>query len=131
MHRIETETVIHSDSDFATVAFLRVKNAKLVTKEVDNHEAHIPSLLEDHFEEVKNAVQESQAQPSPLGAIPFFQKNVELRSLKSVPSTSLRKGSWVVIGEVQASVSQDMGSLSLEDEVKQCFHIISSATSSS
>src|ERR1700685_746259 len=59
--RTEVETVIHADNDFATVAFLRIKNASLDPKDEQSLEdVQVPSLLDDDLLPVRDAVLRSQ-----------------------------------------------------------------------
>ncbi|KAF9569327.1 hypothetical protein CPC08DRAFT_653266 [Agrocybe pediades] len=117
---LETETVIHSDSDFATVAFLRVKKARLVDKEVDPRHGRVPPLLEDRFEEVRVAVETSQSQSTSLRVTPSTEER-----WPGNRSRSLRKGPWLVISDVRATIPRDRSSFTLEDEVMECFDLIS------
>ncbi|KAF5344121.1 hypothetical protein D9758_008826 [Tetrapyrgos nigripes] len=108
----DVETVIHSDNDFATVAFLRIKDASLQPKEESaDINVQIPKLLEDDFQVVSDVIEQCQmdghGQPS-----------------ETLPSTdpvlcisSARHGKWVAVANVQATVTKN---LSIEEEVTRC-----------
>ncbi|PPR07211.1 hypothetical protein CVT26_012644 [Gymnopilus dilepis] len=121
---IETEKVIHSDNDFATVAFLRLKSAELLPKSPTSRPAIalVPPLLEVEFSDVENAVQtyqndieESISDKSYIG---HCHPELPLATVK-------RRGSWVVISNVQAPASLSEGDISVEEEVSRCFQILS------
>ncbi|TFY59943.1 hypothetical protein EVJ58_g5455 [Rhodofomes roseus] len=116
---IEVETVIHSDNDFATVAYLRVKNAVLEPKPEELHIGPaIPPLLSEVFAEVQNAVVRAVDRPS----YPPDPSGMELVDDSSLhpPGTSVSKvGRWVAVANITASDSD--GVLSTEDEVRNCF----------
>ncbi|KAJ6539476.1 hypothetical protein B0H19DRAFT_361581 [Mycena capillaripes] len=121
-HRIvltEVETVIHSDSDFATVAYLRIKNAVLQAKpDVGTPVFHVPESLDEKFETVRDRIASLQVQeesPSP----------VDVRSQPSQLSNQTRSrkiDSWVIVSNVCSIV--DRNDRSIEEEVKQCFAVL-------
>ncbi|TRM67665.1 hypothetical protein BD626DRAFT_479464 [Schizophyllum amplum] len=125
-HRIkleQTETVIHSDSDFATVAFLRITRASLERKAepTASFDLAVPPLLEDEFSASLNALAVSQASAAGL----------ERRSESIVPSNRVfwpselsahKSDEWLGIGNVQHPSPSE--TLSLEDEVSDCFEIL-------
>lgn len=119
---METEKVIHSDNDFASVAFLRVKSAELVPKPSIPHAvALVPPILEEEFIGLKSAVLASQNDPSiedlsnMLGGTHiFYHPAVHL-------ATTRRRGPWVVVSNVQAAASLNENDITIEEEVSQCF----------
>jgi diphthine-ammonia ligase len=111
----ETETVIHSDSDFATVAYLRVKAARLEDKIVAFSSAVVPPLLEEDFEHIQDVTLRAQAEPN---AVKLHAARVGDRE-ESVTSSSTQSGPWLAIAGVQGSAtSRDQP---IEDEVRKCF----------
>jgi len=120
--RKDTETVIHSDNAFATVAYLRITNAILVPKENSNiHLLTVPPLLENEFLRVQDKLQEEVDEN-------FEWPNTDLNMdiVPIVNCSSSRVGNWVSVCNVQRCFSepkQDMF-ISLEDEVEECFTIL-------
>ncbi|KAI5830420.1 hypothetical protein K523DRAFT_381775 [Schizophyllum commune Tattone D] len=116
------ETVIHSDNDFATVAYLRIKSATLEPKpESSAHfEVAIPPLLDEDATDVREAVEKSQSVdvPRPDG------DSLSIESPGTLPKDiSVREAEdWVAIGNIQHP-SPD-ASLSLEDEMTACFELL-------
>lgn len=117
----ETETVIHSDNDFATVAFLRIKGATLEPKSNAHLLAVVPPLLEEGFKMLEKTVVDSRKEspieddlPGPVVA-PSHHPNIPF-------STSRRMGPWIVVSNVQATKVTDM---TIEEEVTQCFNVVS------
>ncbi|EJD53709.1 adenine nucleotide alpha hydrolases-like protein [Auricularia subglabra TFB-10046 SS5] len=94
----ETETVIHSDSAFGTVAFLKFTSAALVDKSsTQSVNVTVPPLLDDIAQDVLDAMTEI---------------------LCIVPSSS-RVGEWAYVANVHAENPAD--SLSFDEEVRDCF----------
>ncbi|KAL1747673.1 hypothetical protein HDZ31DRAFT_80245 [Schizophyllum fasciatum] len=117
------ETVIHSDNDFATVAYLRIKGAILESKPgpAVPVEVTVPPLLEDELQVIRDAVTTSQASTSPS------QTTNPLSTEKSnhgdPQGVTLKKAAdWIAIGNIQHSTPD--GSLALEDEVSSCFELL-------
>ncbi|THV08413.1 hypothetical protein K435DRAFT_832898 [Dendrothele bispora CBS 962.96] len=120
----DIETVIHSDNDFATVAFLRIKDASLEPKDgIANIEVQVPSLLDDDFQAVRDTVAqyESGHYQAPLTTDPVVGTQMDFES------SSTRKGKWIAIGNVRASVTEDMP---IEVEITRCFEILKDRLSS-
>jgi len=113
------ETVIHSDSDFATVAFLRIKGARLEAKAgTATAVVCIPPLLDDEYSTVYETILQSQQMDlnSP-------QAQIESKSFRhpKVPLIRSRQvGAWVSISNIQ---SPSEGSM-LKDEVTRCFELL-------
>ncbi|KAH8105926.1 hypothetical protein BXZ70DRAFT_998103 [Cristinia sonorae] len=112
----ETETVIHSDSDFATVAYLRVLKGVLEEKQPQAVELVIPPLLENDFVAVQNLAKNALLISSPapdIYPIPV-----------SIPCSSASSSSkWVAIADIQVQPGLDF-ELSIEDEARECFKIL-------
>ena len=114
------ETVIHSDNDFASVAFLRIKAARLEAKVTTTTSVvYVPPLLDDEFMAVCEAVLQSQqtdlitSQAQIEGPWSFRHPRVPLIRCRRV-------GAWVSISNVQ---SPSKGS-TLKDEVTRCFELL-------
>ncbi|KAG6830832.1 hypothetical protein H0H92_014484 [Tricholoma furcatifolium] len=122
-HRIirsEVETVIHSDSSFATVAFLRVKKAHLEAKPpCQDFDLTIPELLGDPFVRMHDAVE--QATPTQCEDSGPPRSNDDL----GVTVGEGRKvGSWISISNIERTVEDPIVSLSIEEEVTLCFRLL-------
>lgn len=115
--RKEVETVIHSDNDFATVAFLRIKKAVLEPKSSSvSLDIRVPLLLDEPFIRVRDAVLESQSNSATSDLV----RAEPAQSHEVVKSNTKRLDSWVAVTNVQ-SESRDQ---SVEEEVTACFHIL-------
>ncbi|KAF8974438.1 hypothetical protein BDZ97DRAFT_23573 [Flammula alnicola] len=122
---IETETVIHSDNDFATVAFLRIKGAELEAKPMSIQSASVPPLLEEDYEPVRDAVLKSQNDTATQSVPSSGAGTLDFQHPDAIVSDSRQKNSWVAISNVQATFSRHGNTISIEEEVTQCFHILS------
>ena len=113
------ETVIHSDNDFASVAFLRIKAARLEAKVTTTTSVvYVPPLLDDEFMAVYEVVLQSQQTD-----LITSQAQIEGSSFRhpKVPLIRCRRvGAWVSISNVQ---SPSKGS-TLKDEVTRCFELL-------
>jgi diphthine-ammonia ligase len=113
--RTETETVIHSDNDFAIVAFLRVKNAILEEKNVPSADAPAPPLLEEDLVELEKAIEAVDVLASENGT--SGQSDAPESHL--LPQASKHR-CWVVIGGVECPMGGN-SQADIEDEVRACF----------
>ncbi|GJE84099.1 diphthine--ammonia ligase [Phanerochaete sordida] len=115
---VETETVIHSDSDFATVAYLRVKNATLEEKVAVTVDPTVPPVLEESYDSVRESVEQSlRSQNQSVEMLPY---DAEAAILYYPGQSAKRVGSWVVVPYVHGDIDRD-STVPIEDEVKQCF----------
>lgn len=110
--------MIHSDNDFASVAYLRIKGARLEEKVATTIDVKPPPLLEDEYVTVYKAVSQSQQAHSItsqalIKSFSFLHPNASLIRSRQV-------GPWVSISNVQ---SPSEGS-TLQDEVKTCFKLL-------
>ncbi|KIM90928.1 hypothetical protein PILCRDRAFT_811423 [Piloderma croceum F 1598] len=115
----EVETVVHADNDFATVAFLRIKNASLDPKDVQYFEdVHVPLLLDDSLLSIRDAVLRSQESTTSTVVLADPVPNFEF----SMPnSSSQRLDSWVAVANVHRELKESVSNVTIEDEVKECF----------
>lgn len=124
-HRIQlndVETVIHSDNAFATVAYLRIKDADLIPKEFQNNDfLTVPPLLEERFQSVQDAL---QAEPHTNGSELPPAPGLEVNTVPDIGCSSSRVGDWVSVCNVQRQVPETEKEISLEDEVEECFAIL-------
>ncbi|KAI5893422.1 uncharacterized protein SCHCODRAFT_02498721 [Schizophyllum commune H4-8] len=119
IHLEHVETVIHSDNDFATVAYLRIKSATLEPKlgTISDCEVAVPRLLDEDMGDVREAVEKSQSVVIPR----TDGQSLSVEGPVTLPKDiSIREvGDWVAIGSIQHPSSGE--SLSIEDEVAACF----------
>ena len=124
-YRRETvETVIHSDNDFATVAYLKVKRARLIEKSSSSLAAFTvasPPVLDDVDEVVHQAVLSTKPGLPPLQVtLPTTNRHQIITNLPHVRKT----GPWVVISNVESTSL----AASVEEEMRNCFATIQGAT---
>ncbi|KAI1795151.1 hypothetical protein LXA43DRAFT_1110751 [Ganoderma leucocontextum] len=118
----EVETVVHSDNDFATVAYLRIKTASLVAKENPiESQVTVPPILSETFSCLRDVI----------SGIPLSQPVVHARTSaeRTVPiaapvAPSKRVGNWIAVTNVQREVGEQVGEISVEDEVRECFETL-------
>ncbi|KIJ56701.1 hypothetical protein M422DRAFT_22862 [Sphaerobolus stellatus SS14] len=122
----DVETIIHSDNDFATVAYLRIRKAHLERKNEPVPDImHLVSsrLSEDRDEDedgVKQIVLDAQAQAQGLASTQSVTADRTSLFDTNTMSTT-RVGSWVTISNVQKNVDRFM---TLEEEVRCCFDTV-------
>ncbi|KAF9451656.1 adenine nucleotide alpha hydrolases-like protein [Macrolepiota fuliginosa MF-IS2] len=115
----DVETVIHSDNAFATVAYLRIKDAELQPKDNENYGAiTIPSFIEDDFIVVHDRLLVEATRNEPKSSEPEFSGGEE----GNITTSSSRQGNWVSVCNIQREDPKD--EISLEDEVIECFAIL-------
>ena len=115
----EVENVIHSDHDFATVAYLRVKNASLVDKPSWTSDIVFPSrrpFLSDSFRAVSEAIIPGPVEWTQTSTDSF----VESFNESLIPS-SRKVGRWFAIGDIQTT---QFSSYSFQKEVQEVFQIL-------
>lgn len=105
--------VIHSDSDFATVAYLRIKRAALVPKTKLQSSLHVPPMLEYEVDEV--TIDDAELVPSP-------SSDRLDQVISQIPLSSVKRGNWVMISNVQSLCKTE--NLSISDEVHSCFELL-------
>ncbi|KAH7930747.1 hypothetical protein BV22DRAFT_1078565 [Leucogyrophana mollusca] len=122
-HRIilnETEVVVHSENDFAPVAFLRLKSVSLERKSDGiTMDARIPPLLEDRTTQLHDSVcaSISQSEYTPVG----HHASAFSPIAPQTGTSSIVRGSWVSVANVHRDLSDDTAGLTIEDEVRSCF----------
>lgn len=120
--RIETETVIHSDNGFATVAFLRIKEAILEDKTINrDFNIAIPSVLQAKPQMVYEKLQEHEFRLV-NGTLPSFGN---LAQPSQGTTTTNENGAWISISSVQANESGT--SMTIDEEVQRCFEVLQGA----
>ncbi|CDR99919.1 hypothetical protein, partial [Sporisorium scitamineum] len=128
----QTETVVHSDSGFGSVSYLRLKNARLVEKVEKQKQggwARTPPLLDDVGRRMLKAVQ-SRAGSSKEEDLSEAVNGLQLDEAGiDLPTPSIRrKGRYVVLSNITGLSST---STTPEDQVKTAFATIQHLLSSS
>ena len=120
---LETETAIHSDSDFATVAFLRIRRVSLDPKAEQSPDVAIPALLDHPYRRVEEDLQARLTEDDhSLGRVQTI--NHPDWVLGTVP-TSKCMGNWIAIGSIHRE-TRGTSDMSLDDEIRECFNILQS-----
>jgi diphthine-ammonia ligase len=115
----QIETVIHSESDFAPVAYLRIKEAHLENKDPAEYELVVPPLLDDEFASLQNMIQRTQdSKDDVVVSEPSHGVSVEEQS--ALDTTSSIDHPWVFICNIQAPGPPE--DFPFEVEVERCFH---------
>lgn len=113
--------MIHSDNDFATVAYLRVKQATLEDKQ-DRPASHAttPDSLSEESMEVQKAADVALG-----GQIHSAedQDPTEGSTLIDVQTQTTTIGRWTTVAGVEYGIRKE-GNPTLKDEVTGCFQII-------
>ncbi|OCH92905.1 hypothetical protein OBBRIDRAFT_811409 [Obba rivulosa] len=118
----DVETILHSDNDFATVAYLRIKNAELEEKvESSVVGPTVPPLLSEEFHDIRDAVESSIRSLEPIDK-DGGEDNILTAVADDVPvCSSKRVGRWVAVANVQHPTIAGQSDGYLEDEVRECF----------
>lgn len=112
--------MIHSDSDFATVAYLRIGKASLAPKSTVGYTVDVPPLLGDQY-----ATMVVDLHGYPSSESHTSTSGIHERVADIYPS-STSKGSWVSVTNIQRSNGLHGGfpEITIEDEVTECFGIM-------
>ncbi|KAF8517819.1 hypothetical protein JB92DRAFT_2904701 [Gautieria morchelliformis] len=117
--RLETvETVIHSDNEFATVAYLKVKHARLERKStysLATFTVPSPPILDDIDERVHQATLNTT--PSLPPSFPITMTTTHRHENTTALPHIGKFGPWVVMSNVESTIP----SVSVEEEVRICF----------
>ena len=123
--------MIHSDSDFATVAFLRIKDARLEPKcEASMPDVAVPNLLDEEFMAMADTISESQSVTEEV-EISVHQPLVQQPASPHLPLSVKRAGDWISIANIHRDTTTDIADISLDMEVQECFQILQSQHRSS
>ena len=123
--RKKVETVIHSDNSFATVAFLRIKDAVLEAKPEKSLSAFVPPLLADQYKAVRDAILSShhRTRTAELPSVEDQQALIFSHST-TMATSSLQRNNWVTVSNVQAHSSLSESNMTFEEEVIKCFQTL-------
>lgn len=115
--------MIHSDNSFATVAFLRIKDAVLESKLAKPLSALVPPLLADQYKAVRDAIPSSHDEPR-TAELPSVGQQALIFNHLTMATSSLQRNNWVAVSNVQAHSSPSESNMTLEEEVIKCFQIL-------
>lgn len=111
---------MHTDNDFAPVAYLRIKQASLHPKESSTDgKVEVPPLLDDRFGELKNVVETSVLEQYEKGSSGTYEPTNKLHHIPDHPSTHAI-GSWLAVGNIHSNLSL-RSEIPLEEQVRDCF----------
>ncbi|KAG7449048.1 uncharacterized protein BT62DRAFT_944940 [Guyanagaster necrorhizus] len=117
---LETEVVIHSDNDFATVAYLRVKNAVLLPKDSTTMNVLVPPLLiSPIYTNILHTITSKES--SSLSRSISLDTPVDSKTQCEFGILSARVGPWITVSNVQ---SQNPDNVIIEEEVTECFNLL-------
>lgn len=117
----EVETVIHSDNDFATVAYLRIKKASLQEKEQGYEFIPIPPLLSDEFAEIEKRISTMVEDMEKRQPLERFERAV-VNTTAIVPPSYCVMGKWVAFSNIQTPAKSP--DIPIADEVVACFTVL-------
>jgi diphthine-ammonia ligase len=121
VNSMEVENVIHSDNDFATVAFLRIKKAELVPKVFSKvPDIPVPPLLEESFSGVKDTVTQFIGSPSAVDSM----WRAEVVEPIGVDHRAQKIDNWVSVANIERRLGESVVDISIEDEVTECFMLL-------
>ncbi|KAG6833888.1 hypothetical protein H0H87_007899 [Tephrocybe sp. NHM501043] len=124
-HRIiltEVETVIHSDNSFATVAFLRVKNAHLEAKPIaQSFELTTPSVLDEDFISLRDAIEHISLPTKVVVKDPTHLEDITIKT-----AVGRRVGAWISVSNIEYTIQDPTVTVSIEEEVTGCFQLLES-----
>ena len=114
--------MIHSNNDFAPVAFLRIKNAELKSKETLSRtlDVPVPPLLEEDFQAVHDTITLSQKSASvdeTLNQIGQTQVADPINNTVRIQ----KNGSWISVANIERKFQNPVADVSIELEVTECF----------
>jgi diphthine-ammonia ligase len=117
INRDEVETIIHSESGFASVAFLRINKAHLEKKEVkaDPFAVAIPPLLHLPFLELQQSISSITAEEQATDILPVEIPTIERRIVDRI------RGDWLAVTEITAQIPPKSTGICIEDELRLCF----------
>ncbi|KAK0242589.1 hypothetical protein EDD85DRAFT_811884 [Armillaria nabsnona] len=116
---LETEVIIHSDNDFATVAYLRVKNAILLPKDSTTVDVLVPPLLiSPIYDNILHAITSKELSSSSLLS---SETPIDSKAQCEFAILSTRVGPWITVSNVQ---SQNQDDITIEEEVTECFNLL-------
>ncbi|KAG1755567.1 hypothetical protein EDB19DRAFT_1661988 [Suillus lakei] len=116
----ETEVVMHTDNEFAPVAYLRIKRASLHPKQSStDSRVETPPLLDERFGGLKDVTENSVLEGHVNDSSDLYEPAIKPRHIPDHPSTRAI-GSWLAIGNIHPDPSLD-SEIPLDHQVRNCF----------
>ena len=110
--------MIHSDNDFASVSYLRIKGATLEEKPERRDDLIIPPLLGAGFARIQTMMRDHQQHSMDAPAHALSEPGTPAPAAPSRGPSRSRRGDWVAVGNVHCMIGQ---ATTFEKEVTQCF----------
>lgn len=123
------EVVVVDQSDVAPVAYLRIKHALLVKKEVApaaGLDVTIPPLLERPFEFLRMRVEQSLCSAASGLTLAMNSESLHPHVVPELGPSVRCIGPWIAVGNVHLPGSHPRP-LSVGEEIAHCFEILQSA----
>ncbi|KAH8118362.1 hypothetical protein DFH11DRAFT_1849706 [Phellopilus nigrolimitatus] len=119
----DVETVIHSDNDFATVAYLRIKDAFLEAKETSSYvPISVPPLLSKDFRNLETVLtNKANVLSTKKPILSIAPANTVAHCY--IPTSSLKSGKWIVVSNVQLKETAK-SYRTIAEEVVLCFELL-------
>jgi len=122
MTRIDVEKIVHSESNIAPVAFLRIKEATLNISAERSFKISSPPLLESSFAEVQHTISASQENYELVESDTLDSEIIS--AIEDPLIVSQRIGAWVTVTNVSARVQGRNHDYTIEEEVLACFKLL-------
>ncbi|TFK55996.1 hypothetical protein OE88DRAFT_1622520 [Heliocybe sulcata] len=115
----ETEPVVHSDNDFASVSYLRIKSAVLEAKGDSTHfPVEVPPVLEDEFASLADALSRTARAEHPQ-PVDDEKPEYQCRPYLHGSTSSRMRSDWAAVANIHRNI--DDAEITLEEEVRECF----------
>lgn len=118
--RNDVETIIHSDNDFATVAYSRIKDACLADKDPSfDMPITAPPLLLPEFQGMMILLKDSA--PIAEDDTLWTFTPLDTTEQRTISTSSCKLGNWVSVSNVQQA---ERDAYPVSEEVASCFKIL-------
>lgn len=114
----ETETIIHEDKGFATVAYWRIKSARLQAKAYMGDVSLSPSLPPLLDETAKQIYDAAMAIGTPIEDNRITPRTNHATPTSAFSTSSIRHGNWIAVGNVFSNCER---TLTVEEETELSF----------
>lgn len=98
---------------------MRIKHAQLEVKAENTTQARIPPNLDAGYEDIYEAVVESQRLVNSAGSLPIAIRDMTIREVENFGPKSCKRGNWVAISNIE--ISKTHQNMTIEEEVAECF----------
>ena len=115
-NRTDAETVVHSDSGFAAVSYLRIKGATIEEKQESGGNLTVPPLLDADFARIRTLLLEHHPADASAHVVP--EPVPCWTTVRSRGMSTSQTGNWMAVGNVYIKSGQG---ITFEEEVSHCF----------